>query len=191
MARAPPAASGSDGGYGFVNAGFRGFVSALRFIAAATVVVCFAYMTIAVLAQVFGRYLFNYSISWTEETARFAQIWVVFIGAGIAMRRGWHVAVDALPSMLSLGLARAVSVVVAVACIGFLGIVAFGSLPLIEIGWMFELSPVLQVPMWIVYLCIPLGAFYFAFEIALSVVDRWNRPYGPSASAGRPGEEQA
>ena len=169
----------------------RGFARALRFVAATVVVVCFAYMTIAVLAQVFGRYLFNYSISWTEETAKFAQIWVVFIGAGIAMRRGWHVAVDALPSMLPLGPARAVSVAVAVTCIGFLGVVVFGSLPLIELGWMFELSPVLHVPMWIIYLCIPLGAFYFAFEIVLSVVDRWNRPYGLPASADPPGEERA
>ena len=172
-----------------MNAHFRGFARGLRFIAATIVVVCFAYMTIAVLAQVFGRYLFNYSISWTEETARFAQIWVVFLGAGIAMRRGWHVAVDALPSMLPLGPARAVSVLLAVGCIGFLGIVVFGSLPLIELGWMFERSPVLQVPMWAIYLCIPLGAFYFAFEIVLSVVDRWNRPYGSPASAERPEPE--
>ena len=174
-----------------MNAYVRGFARALRFVAATIVVACFAYMTIAVLAQVFGRYLFNYSISWTEETAKFAQIWVVFIGAGIAMRRGWHVAVDALPSMLPLGPARAVSVVVALGCIGFLGVVVFGSLPLIELGWMFELSPVLQVPMWIIYLCIPLGAFYFAFEIVYSVVDRWNRPYGLIASVERPEEDRA
>ena len=83
-----------------MTAYFRGLARALRFIAATIVVVCFACMTIAVLAQVFGRYRFNYTISWTEETANFAQIGVVFIGAGIAMRRGWHVA---LVSNLSVG----------------------------------------------------------------------------------------
>ena len=168
---------------------FRGFARALRIAAASVVVACFAYMTLAVLAQVFGRYLFNYSISWTEETAKFAQIWVVFIGAGIAMRRGWHVAVDVLPSKLPLGPARAVSVSIAAGCIGFLGLVVFGSLPLIELGWMFEVSPVLQVPMWIIYLCIPFGAFYFAVEIVLSVIDRWDRPYGPRKRDKRPGEQ--
>ena len=168
----------------------RRLAKTLRFAAATIVVACFAYMTIAVLAQVFGRYLFNYSISWTEETAKFAQIWVVFMGAGIAMRRGWHVAVDVLPSMLPLGPARAVSAVVAAGCIGFLGLVIFGSLPLIELGWMFEVSPVLQVPMWIIYLCIPLGAVYFAFEIVYSVVDRWDRPYGLPASTERPEGER-
>ena len=81
-------------------------VKAIRVLAAAVVVACFAYMTLAVLSQVFGRYLFNYSISWTEETAKFAQIWVVFIGAGIAMRRGWHVAVDVLAAYLLKQCAR-------------------------------------------------------------------------------------
>ena len=104
------------------------------------------------------------------------------------MRRGWHVAVDVLPAMLPLGAARAVSVVVAAGCIAFLGLVVFGSLPLIELGFMFEVSPVLQLPMWIIYLCIPIGAVYFAVEIVLSVVDRWDRPYGQPASAGRPDE---
>ena len=174
-----------------MNPFFRGLAKALRLTAATVVVVCFAYMTLAVLAQVFGRYLFNYSISWTEETAKFAQIWVIFIGAGIAMRRGWHVAVDVLPSMLPLGPARAVSVVVAAGCLGFLGLVVLGSLPLIELGWMFETSPVLQAPMWIIYLCIPIGAIYFAIEIVLSVIDRWDRPYGQPASAEQPEEERA
>jgi len=88
----------------------RGVVRAIRVVASVVVVLCFVYMTVAVLAQVFGRYVFNYSISWTEETARFAQIWVVFIGAGITMRFGWHVSVDVLAAMLPLKLARAVSI---------------------------------------------------------------------------------
>ncbi len=149
----------------------------------AVVVVCFAYMTLAVLAQVLGRYVFNYSISWTEETAKFAQIWVVLMGAGITMRRGLHVAVDALPALLPLRAARAVSIVVAAGGLWFLGIVIYGSLPLIELGWMFERSPVLLLPMWTIYLCLPIGAAYFALEIVLSVIDRWDQPFGQRQSA--------
>ena len=142
------------------------------------VIVCFTYMTLAVLVQVFGRYVFNYSISWTEETANFAQTWVVLMGAGITMRRGQHVAVDALAAMLPLGLARTLSIFVTAGGIWFLGVVMYGSLPLIELGWMFERSPVLLVPMWIIYLCLPIGAAYFALEMVLSVIERWDQPFG-------------
>ncbi len=153
-------------------------VAGIRALFAGVVIVCFAGMTLAVLAQVCGRYVFNYSISWSEEIARFAQIWVVLMGAGITMRRGLHVAVDALPALLPLAAARALSVVVAAGGIWFLGVVAYGSLALIELGWMFERSPALQVPMWIVYLCLPVGAGYFALEIVLAVIERWDRPFG-------------
>lgn len=146
------------------------------------VVACFAYMTLAVLAQVFGRYVFNYSISWTEETARYAQIWVVLIGAGIAMRRGLHVAVEVLAAMLPVNLSRLLSVVIAAACLCFLGVVIYGSFALIQLGWLFELSPVLQIPMWIIYLSLPIGAVYFGLEVVLSVIDRWHDPFGPRAS---------
>jgi TRAP-type C4-dicarboxylate transport system permease small subunit len=153
-------------------------IKGVRAAVAGVVILCFVYMTLAVLAQVFGRYVFNYSISWTEETARFAQIWVVLVGAGITMRRGLHVAVDALPAMLPLRPARALNIVVAAGGLWFLGVVVYGSMALIELGWMFERSPVLLVPMWIIYLCLPIGALYFAFEMVLSVIERWDQPFG-------------
>ena len=159
-------------------------VAGVRLAVAVLVVACFAYMTLAVLAQVFGRYVFNYSISWTEETARYAQIWVVLMGAGIAMRRGLHVAVDALAAMLPLGWARALSILIAAGALWFLGVVVYGSLPLIELGWLFETSPVLQLPMWVIYLSLPLGAVYFAVELVARVVERWNQPFGVIASGG-------
>ncbi len=153
-------------------------VAGVRLAVAALVVACFAYMTLAVLAQVFGRYVFNYSISWTEETARYAQIWVVLMGAGIAMRRGLHVAVDALVAMLPLAWARAFSLLVVAGALWFLGVVVYGSLPLIELGWLFETSSVLQLPMWVIYLSLPLGAMYFAVELVARVVERWDQPFG-------------
>ena len=157
---------------------FARIVAGIRFVAAAIVVISFAYMTVAVLAQVFGRYVFNYSISWTEETARFAQAWVILIGAGIAMKHGWHVAVDSLPEKLPLPAARALKIVLAGGALWFLGIVVFGSFALIELGWLFEVSPVLSIPMWIIYLALPLGAVYFGIEIIMSVIERWDQPFG-------------
>ena len=158
-------------------------IAGIRAAARMVVIVCFIYMTFAVLAQVFGRYVFNYSISWSDETARFAQIWVVLIGAGITMQRGLHVAVDSLATLLPLNAARALKVVVVAGCLWFLGLVAYASLPLLRLGWSFETSPVLLIPMWIVYLCLPIGAAYFALETVLSVFDRWDQPFGTRQSA--------
>ena len=171
-------------GDGRMGSVFWRTIAGIRAVAKVVVIVCFLYMTFAVLAQVLGRYFFNYSISWSDETARFAQIWVVLIGAGIAMQRGLHVAVDPLATLLPLGPARALKIVIAAGCLWFLGVVAYASLPLLQLGWDFvETSPVLLIPMWTIYMCLPLGAAYFALEIVLSVVDRWDQPFGTRPSA--------
>lgn len=46
-----------------------------------------------VLFQVITRYVFNAPVAWTEELARFALIWLAFIGAGWVASRGSHVTV--------------------------------------------------------------------------------------------------
>ena len=158
-------------------------VRGIRAAVACVVILCFVYMTLAVLAQIFGRYVFNYSVSWTEETARFAQIWVVLVGAGITMRRGMHVAVDVLASMLPPRPARVLSLLIAGGSLWFLAVVTYGSLSLIELGWLLERSSSLHLPMWIIYLALPLGAFYWGFEIVLYVAERWDHPFRQRSAA--------
>lgn len=50
--------------------------------------------TIVIGIQVFLRYAFSYSISWTEEICRFFIIWVVFLEAGVALAYGLHTTID-------------------------------------------------------------------------------------------------
>ncbi|SVA44587.1 uncharacterized protein METZ01_LOCUS97441, partial [marine metagenome] len=79
---------------------------------------------------------------------------------------------------LPLRIGRALRIVLACGCIWFLSLVFYGSFALIELGWLFEVSPVLSIPMWIIYMALPLGAVYFGIEIVLSVVERWHQPFG-------------
>ena len=66
---------------------------------------------------------------------------------------------------------------IAAASIWFLGVVVYGFGPVWEVG-QFETSPALLIPMWIVYLGIPIGVVYFAIEIALALIERWDDPFG-------------
>ena len=49
-----------------------------------------------VFLQFFARYVLNDSPGWTEEIARYLLIAVTFIGSVMAMRKGTHIAVEAL-----------------------------------------------------------------------------------------------
>lgn len=59
-----------------------------------------AAITVVVCAGVYWRYVLNNSLSWTEETAKFLMVWMVFTGIPIALKTGGHAAIDALPEAL-------------------------------------------------------------------------------------------
>lgn len=53
-----------------------------------------------VLLQVTFRYVLGAPLVWTEEAARYLYVWVCYLGAAVAYRRGSHVAVALLPGSL-------------------------------------------------------------------------------------------
>lgn len=157
-------------------------LGALRRIVNVVVLALLAYMACAILAQVVGRYFFNYSIAWSEETATFAQVWLTLLGAGIAMRYNQHVGVDFLILKAPPAIQRIVSGVAFLLGLWFLGVVVMGSLSMVSIGLMVK-SPALQLPMAIPYSALPVGFGYFLIEFAIATLPRVLRP-----SAAKPQE---
>ena len=82
---------------GFVNE------SALK-IGRAVGCIAVALMVVAILLQVFFRYVLNNALPWPDEAARFCMLWMAGLMAPTALRRGGFVAIDmfgrALPSKM-------------------------------------------------------------------------------------------
>jgi len=135
----------------------------------AFLVVSFLIMFGAVLLQVAARSFTNYSMVGTEEIANYAQLWLVLVGAGVALRFGKHVAVDILVSFLPGKIRFYISLINAAAILWFLSLVFEGSLPLIDMG-SFQKSPALGLPMWTMYASLSVGAAYMALELVLSLL---------------------
>ena len=64
-------------------------------------------MAVLVFANVVSRYSFNHSIIWVEELTRYMMVWVGFIGSGLVLRFGAHVAVDVFQDLLPARAAQA------------------------------------------------------------------------------------
>ncbi|MGO4916108.1 TRAP transporter small permease [Pseudogemmobacter sp. W21_MBD1_M6] len=60
------------------------------------VIIAMAVMTILVVTQVVFRYAFSSAIDWSEEVARLAFVWAMFLAIPHGIRRGVHVGIDAL-----------------------------------------------------------------------------------------------
>jgi len=68
-------------------------------------------MSLAVMAGVISRYVFNDAFSWTQEFSIWAFTWMIFIGAAMGLRQKRHVSVDFLSEALSPGPAAVVGFV--------------------------------------------------------------------------------
>lgn len=58
-------------------------------------VALFVVLGVLLTAQVFMRFVLGLGYSWLEEIIRILFIWVIFLGAAAAMRRGLHIRVEA------------------------------------------------------------------------------------------------
>lgn len=57
-------------------------------------------LTLIMFLQVLFRYIFNNSLTWSEELSKFIFIWITFLGAAICFRDGIHLKVDILTERL-------------------------------------------------------------------------------------------
>jgi len=152
-----------------------------RLIAKAGIVITLSYMIIAILLQIFGRYLSNdMDISWTEESARFAQLWMVFFGAGIAMQRNLHVGVDVLTGALKGTSKKILVVLCGMFAVVFLIIAIYGSFDLLAVGGL-QISAALNIPMSYVYFIIPFGLIYWLIEYVIFVAKQLKSTTGLEA----------
>jgi TRAP-type C4-dicarboxylate transport system permease small subunit len=127
-------------------------------------------MAVLVLMQVMLRYGFKSPLVWVEEVSIFLMIWMTFVGAGVALRRGGHVAMTILIERMPLWLARALWHVSQAAILAFVVILAWQ-------GWLLALaverqrSPALELSMLWPYMVMPLGAAFIASQIVAATLD--------------------
>jgi TRAP-type C4-dicarboxylate transport system permease small subunit len=115
-----------------------------------------AALTLLVGVQIAGRFLFGYSIFWSDELARFLLAWSAFLGMSVGVRRGAHPAVDSLVRGLRPRGAR-VAFAVAVACSLFFFLVMVGyGVALVQRTWP-QHSPSLGLRMGLPYLAVPVA----------------------------------
>lgn len=125
-------------------------------------------MVISILLQVFFRYAMNAPLYWSEEIARYAFVWLVFIGAAIASKRGAHIGVDYLVMHLPEIPKNILAIFVNLLVLFFISCVIYMSVGVIKSN-MTQLSPAMRIPMGYVYMAIPIGLGISFVYIAISL----------------------
>ncbi len=107
---------------------------------------------VVMLLQIVRRYVFNNSLTWSEEFCRYCYIWMMFVAFSFSIHLKADLRVDAVVNLLPPGPKAAldlVSLVICLAITGFLFCHSFGTVAaVIKTG---ETSVALHLPMQVVY----------------------------------------
>ena len=57
-------------------------------------------IVVAITVQVFTRYALGRPIAWVEESATYAFIWMVFVGASLGLKLGRHILIETFGKLL-------------------------------------------------------------------------------------------
>ena len=129
-----------------------------------------AAMVVVIFAQVLWRYTFQASIFWSEELSRYLMIWATMFGAGVCLWRGAHMAVRLVHDLFPARIRQLITLFVYVLILAFLSVVVWYGGSLVRRMW-YQLSPTLQLPMGLVYMAVPLGAFLMSIH-TLSLLEK-------------------
>ncbi len=123
---------------------------------------------VVISVQIVMRYLFNNSLLWVEEFAKFGLAWLGFLGVGLAVMTRTHAEVDFFLKKLPGHVGNKVAILVLVICdTFFLFLIYYG----IELGFQqFPVkSPILKWSMAFQFLAAPVSAMFIVLDLTLKI----------------------
>lgn len=139
-------------------------------------------LVVLVGSGVLARYIFNYSLAWSDELAGLGFVWLTLLGSVAALRRRTHMTIGFLPKLFGPCGQRAIGVYVTMAILVFLGFMVAEGIVLTA-ATLGDKSAVLRIPVGLSYLSLPVaGALMFGYAFRqLRVL--WGSTEGWSAAA--------
>lgn len=134
-------------------------------------VVAFSTMGIALLSQVFFRYILNSPLIWSEELARYLLVWVTFLGINYGIRHRAHIEMEYFFTKFPRSLQRLTPIVTQVFTVACLLQFLPGALRFVSAQRAID-SSAMQINMGLVYAVIPIGMLITAASLTTDTVRR-------------------
>lgn len=154
---------------------FRSFDAGVVAVTSWIVVYLTAQMTVVVLLGVFWRYVLSDALAWVEELARYTMIWLSWIGGGLAVRKGAHIAVEFIVDALPPNARAAIIAIGRVLALFFLSVCIWYGIDLMSRVSM-QSTIALGISMQIPYAAAPVGAALMVYHTLVVTFCPWARP---------------
>lgn len=118
------------------------------------------------------RYVFNNPQAWVEEVSRYSIIWGTFLGFGMALKHNQHIQVDILYDRLNATGKYIINLVATALSIIFCIIYIYYGWNLVATRFHSGMvSLEMRIPMWIVYLILPISGVLFLLRFIERLVN--------------------
>lgn len=122
-------------------------------------------------ANVVGRFVFQYSIFFTEELNRILIILITFAGISYAARHGRHIRMSAIYDALPPGARKALMVIIAaVTAAAMFALCYFSVSYIVKVAASGRVLPALQFPVYWIFLWVPVGFFMTGVQYTLTAI---------------------
>jgi TRAP-type C4-dicarboxylate transport system permease small subunit len=127
------------------------------------------FVTVTIL-QIIFRFVLKIPASWTEETAKYAFIWMTFVGSSLGAKIQSHIRVDMFENSLK-GVLRLIvnwfNQIIFLAFAVIMTVVGIGMC--ISLLSRPQLSPALKIPMQWIYAALPVGMGLMCIRISINL----------------------
>jgi TRAP-type C4-dicarboxylate transport system permease small subunit len=124
-----------------------------------------ALILVLVFTEVITRYVFHSSHGFMEAFSTWSQIWVAYLMVGIVAKQRGHIVVDVIPKILPKKTQVALLILLDIIAFVFCIFLFWSGIETAQnwrvLGYVSSVEIIL--PLWIIILCTPLGAIFFAF----------------------------
>ncbi|WP_051965400.1 TRAP transporter small permease [Thermanaerosceptrum fracticalcis] len=158
-----------------------GFISKLEEYVAGVLMVA---IVVVIFAQVVYRYVLSSPLSWSEELGRYLFVWISFLGASIAFKKGAHLGIDVFTSKLSEKYQNYLAVIVNVLGIIFLAMIVKESAGLLE-RVVKQVSPAMRISMKWPYLALPVCTSLMLLHLLENTVERVKKIFSSQGKQDR------
>ena len=149
-------------------------VASFMALATGVIFISVVYRYTADIAWVWN-YTRHINLTWAQELCIYLFIWMAKFGAAYGVRTGIHVGVDVLVRLLAPPKRRFWITFDLLAGALFTGVIAvLGGMFVFRMFGTGQVSPDLELPMWVVYLAVPLGSSLMCYRF-LQVAWRFRR----------------
>jgi TRAP-type C4-dicarboxylate transport system permease small subunit len=129
------------------------------------------YFVVVTVLQILFRFVLKIPASWTEETAKYAFIWMTFVGSSLGAKIQSHIRVDMFETSLK-GTPRLIvnwlNQLIFLAFAVFMTVVGIGMC--VSLLSRPQVSPALKIPMQWIYAALPVGMGLMCVRIAANLI---------------------